>query len=77
MKKPSVLLIYTGGTIGMMQDPKTGVLKPFNFKALTKQIPELQKFDIELSSISFDKPIDSSNMSPETWIQLAEIIKSN
>lgn len=77
MKKPSVLLIYTGGTIGMMQDPKTGVLKPFNFKALTKQIPELQKFDIELSSISFDKPIDSSNMSPETWIQLAHIIKSN
>jgi L-asparaginase len=77
MKKPSVLLIYTGGTIGMMQDPKTGVLKPFNFKALTKQIPELQKFDIELSSISFEKPIDSSNMSPETWIQLAQIIKSN
>jgi L-asparaginase len=77
MKKPSVLLIYTGGTIGMMQDPKTGVLKPFNFKALTKQIPELQKFDIELSSISFEKPIDSSNMSPETWIQLAHIIKSN
>jgi len=77
MKKPSVLLIYTGGTIGMMQDPKTGVLKPFNFKALTKQIPELQKFDIELSSISFEKPIDSSNMNPETWIQLAHIIKSN
>ena len=77
MKKPSVLLIYTGGTIGMMQDPKTGVLKPFNFKALTKQIPELQKFDIILSSISFEKPIDSSNMSPETWIELAEIIKSN
>ena len=77
MKKPSVLLIYTGGTIGMMQDARTGELKPFNFKALSKQIPELEKFDIELSSISFSKPIDSSNMNPKIWIQLAEIIKDN
>ncbi len=75
--KPSVLLIYTGGTIGMMQDARTGVLKPFNFKALTKQIPELQKFDIDLSSISFSKPIDSSNMNPTIWIELAKIIKDN
>jgi len=77
MKKTSVLLIYTGGTIGMMQDVRTGELKPFNFKALTKQIPELSKFDIELSSISFKKPIDSSNMHPRVWIELATIIKGN
>jgi L-asparaginase len=77
MKKTSVLLIYTGGTIGMMQDVRTGELKPFNFKALTKQIPELSKFDIELSSISFNKPIDSSNMHPRVWIELATIIKDN
>ena len=77
MKKPSVLLIYTGGTIGMMQDIRTGELKPFNFKALTKQIPELEKFDIDLSSISFKHPIDSSNMHPRVWIELANIIKDN
>ena len=77
MKKTSVLLIYTGGTIGMMQDVRTGELKPFNFKALTKQIPELSKFDIELSSISFKKPIDSSNMHPRVWLELATIIKDN
>jgi L-asparaginase len=77
MKKPSVLLIYTGGTIGMMQDVRTGELKPFNFKALTKQIPELEKFDINLSSISFKNPIDSSNMHPRVWIELATIIKEN
>lgn len=77
MKKPSVLLIYTGGTIGMMQDPRSGELKPFNFKALTKQIPELEKFDIILSSISFPDPIDSSNMHPGVWIELATIIKDN
>ncbi|WP_291141577.1 asparaginase [Flavobacterium sp. UBA7680] len=75
--KPSVLLIYTGGTIGMMQDARTGELKPFNFKALSKQIPELEKFDIELSSISFKHPIDSSNMHPRVWIEIAEIIKNN
>ena len=61
----------------MMHDPETDALKPFNFKALTQQMPELQKFNIKLSSISFDKPIDSSNMNPEIWIKLAEIIQSN
>ena len=76
-KKSSVLLIYTGGTIGMMQDVVTGELKPFDFKTLTQQIPELKKFDIELSSIAFAKPIDSSNMHPVVWIELAKIIKDN
>lgn len=77
MKKPSVLLIYTGGTIGMMQDPRSGELKPFNFKALTKQIPELEKFDIDLSSISFSKPIDSSDMHPRVWVEIAQAIEDN
>lgn len=76
-KKSKVLLIYTGGTIGMMHDPVTGSLKPFNFKALTNQIPELKKFDVELNSISFKHPIDSSDMQPEIWIELVEIIKKN
>ncbi len=75
--KKSVLLIYTGGTIGMMQDPISGQLKPFVFSALSEQIPELKKFDIKISAISFDKPIDSSNMNPEIWIDLAELIKTN
>lgn len=75
--RSSILLIYTGGTIGMMQDVHSGELKPFNFQALTNQIPELAKFDIKLSSISFEKPIDSSNMDPSVWIELATIIKSN
>jgi L-asparaginase len=77
MKKTSVLLIYTGGTIGMMQDVKTGELKPFNFQSLTKQIPELEKFKIQLSSIAFKHPIDSSNMHPSVWKELAQLIKDN
>jgi L-asparaginase len=70
-------LIYTGGTIGMMEDVKSGELKPFDFKHLTKQIPELNKFDIELSSVSFAKPIDSSDMHPSIWIELVKTIEKN
>lgn len=70
-----ILLVYTGGTIGMIQDVKTGSLKPFDFKALSSQVPELNKFDIELSSIAFEKPIDSSNMHKDVWVKLANIIK--
>ncbi len=75
--KSKVLLIYTGGTIGMMQDVKTGALKPFDFKHLTEQIPELNKFDVDLSAVSFEKPIDSSDMSPAVWIDIATTIKKN
>ena len=73
----SILLIYTGGTIGMMQDPHTGRLKPFNFSALTAQIPELKKFKIKLKSVSFANPIDSSNMHPGIWTELVGIIEKN
>lgn len=72
-----ILLIYTGGTIGMMQDAKTGSLRPFNFKFLTKQVPELSRFKLSLHSVSFKKPIDSSNMHPRVWVELAEIIEKN
>jgi L-asparaginase len=73
----SILLIYTGGTIGMMQDAVTGHLRPFNFAALTEQIPELKKFKVKLNSVSFQHPIDSSNMHPRVWIKMAEIIEKN
>ncbi|CAN5518395.1 asparaginase [soil metagenome] len=77
MSKSKVLLIYTGGTIGMMQDAKTGQLKPFDFKQLTDQIPELNKFDVTLSAISFENPIDSSDMQPSVWIEIAKMIEKN
>ncbi|MFI5141787.1 MAG: asparaginase [Bacteroidia bacterium] len=72
-----ILLIYTGGTIGMMQDAKTGSLRPFDFKSLTKQVPELSRFNLDLHSVSFKKPIDSSNMHPRVWIELVDIIEKN
>ncbi|WP_100611121.1 asparaginase [Confluentibacter lentus] len=75
--KPSILLIYTGGTIGMIRDSETGSLRVFDFKNLLDKIPELQQLKCDVKSISFIKPIDSSNMNPNHWIQIAEIIESH
>ncbi len=75
--KISLLIIYTGGTIGMIKDPETGSLKPFNFEGVYDQIPELKRFHYRLEFHSFDPLIDSSDMSPERWVELAEIIEKN
>ena len=75
--KPNILLIYTGGTIGMIKNPNTGELQSFDFSNLLKRIPELKLLSCNISTISFDEPIDSSNMNPTYWIQIAEIIESN
>ncbi|OEK09250.1 L-asparaginase 1 [Flavivirga aquatica] len=75
--KPKILLIYTGGTIGMVKDFKTGVLRAFDFKTLLEKIPELQLLDCNIDTVSFKEPIDSSNMNMEYWIQIAEIIELN
>lgn len=77
MAKASVLLIYTGGTIGMVQDARSRDLRPFDFKSLTRQVPELDRLDVDLSAIAFSKPIDSSNMHPRVWVELAGIIEKN
>lgn len=75
--QPKILLIYTGGTIGMMKDANTGVLKAFDFKNLLNRIPELKLLDCKITTKSFNTPIDSSNMNPSIWVQMAEIIESN
>jgi L-asparaginase len=74
-KKPEILVIYTGGTIGMVEDSETGTLNPFNFAHLTEQIPEIKRFGFKIDSISFDPIIDSSNMHPDVWVKLAKIIE--
>lgn len=72
--KSKILLVYTGGTIGMAKDYETQSLKPFDFENLLKHIPELKLIDCEIHFKSFDKPIDSSDMNPDHWVELAEII---
>lgn len=75
--KPSILLIYTGGTIGMIKDYETGALKAFDFDQLLQNIPELQLLDCEISTSSFETPIDSSNMNPDYWNELCSLIALN
>lgn len=74
-QQPNILLIYTGGTIGMIKDPDTGALKSFDFENLLDRIPELKLLDCNINTISFQDPIDSSNMNPDYWVQIAEIIE--
>jgi len=75
--KAKILLIYTGGTIGMMKDFETGALKAFNFRKLLQKIPELKQLECDIETVSFETPIDSSNMNPEKWTEIAVIIEAN
>ena len=75
--KPKILLIYTGGTIGMVKDFETGALKAFDFNELLSRIPELHLIDCQIETISFDVPIDSSNMNISNWQKIAKIIEEN
>lgn len=76
-KETNILLIYTGGTIGMVKDYESGVLKTFNFDKLLERIPELNQLRCTIDSISFDEPIDSSNMNPVYWVSIATSIEEN
>lgn len=73
--KTNILLIYTGGTIGMVKDYSSGALKAFDFNKLLKSIPELNQLECEINTISFNDPIDSSDMHPKDWIRIATIIE--
>lgn len=70
-----ILIIYTGGTIGMVNDAKTGTLIPFDFEQIKENVPELARLDYQLSVHSFDPILDSSNMNPKIWAALAELIE--
>ena len=72
--RASLLLIYTGGTIGMKQDPTDMTLKPFNFNQILEEVPELAKFAYRIDSYTFDPIIDSSDIEPASWQELASLI---
>ena len=75
--KQKILLVYTGGTIGMVKDKVKNTLIPFNFDGLLKAIPELKSDELDLENISIKNPIDSSNMHPNIWVEIVEIIETN
>ena len=73
--KSSILLIYTGGTIGMKIDPVLQALTPFDFSQILEEVPELSKFAYKIDSYTFDPLIDSSDVEPSLWVALADLIQ--
>ncbi|WP_031529989.1 asparaginase [Dyadobacter crusticola] len=73
----SVLVIYTGGTLGMVYETRDKQLVPFNFEQIIEKVPEISRLDFEITFLSLPKPIDSSNVNPDIWIELAQIIGSH
>ncbi|MFO7574077.1 MAG: asparaginase [Bacteroidales bacterium] len=75
--KRSILIIYTGGTIGMVHDPETGALIPLDFSHISGQVPELKRFRCDLTSVTFDPVVDSSDITPDLWLKMAATIEQN
>ena len=71
----AVLLIYTGGTVGMKEDPADGTLKPFDFTGILEEVPELRKFALKIDTYAFNPLIDSSDVEPSLWQSLASLIR--
>ena len=76
-ERAQILIIYTGGTIGMIQNAETGALESFNFDHLLNHVPELKQLSIDIDTITFDPPIDSSDMEPEMWSRIVTIIEES
>lgn len=72
-----VLLIYTGGTIGMIENAETGALEPFNFSHLRSNVPEMKRLNFHVDTYIFDPLIDSSEISPRNWKEIAGVVKQN
>lgn len=75
--RSKVLIIYTGGTIGMMTDPRSGALKAMDLEHLEEHVPELERINVKLGAVSFEQPIDSSDMRPEGWVRIAKLIQQH
>ena len=76
-KENKVLLIYTGGTIGMGRNPLTGALEPLDFNHLRDNVPEMKYIKATIDIYQFEQPIDSSDIDPATWARLVKIINEN
>lgn len=74
-ERASLLLIYTGGTIGMKEDPIEQTLKPFDFSQILEEVPELGKFAHRIDSYTFTPLIDSSDVEPSLWVSIVELIE--
>ncbi len=76
-RKPHILIIYTGGTIGMIENPATHTLQPFDFRHLIDNVPKIKMLDYKIDNIQFNPPLDSSDMNPVYWMEMARAIEEN
>ncbi|MDE6191663.1 MAG: asparaginase [Muribaculum sp.] len=76
-RKPHILIIYTGGTIGMIENPETHTLQPFDFTHLIDNVPKIKMLDYIIENIQFNPPLDSSDMNPKYWMEMARAIEDN
>lgn len=76
-RTPSALVIYTGGTIGMVKEADTGSLVPVNFERLLSNIPEIARMDVALDIHTFEETIDSSDITIQHWVKIVEVIENN
>ena len=70
---PRLLIIYTGGTVGMALN-RLGALVPMQFDRLARKMPELMRLPLALTLVSLPQPIDSSDVTPQDWLFLAQLI---
>lgn len=75
--KPRILIVYTGGTIGMIEDAATKALRPFDFSHLMENVPKVKKLDYVIDNIQFQTPIDSSDMDITHWQSIVRSIADN
>lgn len=73
----SILIVYTGGTIGMVQNSKSGLLKPFDVENIMAQIPQLNSINAKIEAVSTRAPKDSANMRPSDWQEIGQLLFSN
>ena len=74
---PRVLILYTGGTIGMVENPETGAHEPLDFQHLASHVPEMNQLHVQVDTLQFEQPLDSSNIKPEHWQRMAEVVVNN
>lgn len=74
-QRPHILIIYTGGTIGMIENAESGALEPFNFDHLIDNVPKIKRLDYDIDNFQFEVPLDSSAMTPDHWVQIVKVIE--
>lgn len=76
-RRRKILIIYTGGTIGMIENLENGSLEPFDFDHLIDNVPKIKMLDYDIDNFQFDTPLDSSTMTPEDWVRIVKVIEDN